>query len=299
MTSPKAASLTGSNRGRGARARKRGRGSSRKSGGAPQRPKLVLGSASVRRLALLQQAGIEPDALRPVTIDETPKKGEVPRSLVRRLAREKALAAHKLIAQEPDLAGALVLGADTTVAVGRRVVSKTELLEEAAAALQLLSGRTHRVYTAVCLVRGEGQIRGGVVETRVRFKRLSPRMRSNAYIGVRRVARQGGRLCDPGDCRRVRAASWWGPTTNVVGLPLTETVVSMLQGRGLSRSRLAGSPRRKLEVAMIMPARQRLWRAPKIAQDKPAPAVAVRFAASRSPRTPTGRSVRGAAPMSI
>ncbi|MDH3581596.1 MAG: Maf-like protein [Hyphomicrobiales bacterium] len=208
---------------------KRARGSARKSGGAPQRPKLVLGSASVRRLALLQQAGIEPDALRPVTIDETPKKGEVPRSLVRRLAREKALAAHKLIAQEPDLDGALVLGADTTVAVGRRVVSKTELLEEAAAALQLLSGRTHRVCTAVCLVRGEGQIRGRVVETRVRFKRLS-REEMESYLASGEWRGKAGGYAIQGIAGAF-VRKLVGSYTNVVGLPLTE-VVSLLQGEG-------------------------------------------------------------------
>lgn len=229
MTSPKAASLTGSNKVLRGRVSKRGRDSTKTGRGAPQRPKLVLGSASPRRLALLQQAGIEPDALRPVTIDETPKKGEVPRSLVRRLAREKAMAAHRLVAQEKDLSDALVLSADTTVAVGRRVVSKTELLDEAAAALQLLSGRSHRVYTAVCLVRPDGQIRGGVVETRVRFKRLS-RDEMESYLATGEWRGKAGGYAIQGIAGSF-VRKLVGSYTNVVGLPLTE-VVNLLQGEG-------------------------------------------------------------------
>ncbi len=229
MTSPKAASPTASNRGLRGRVSTHRRAGAKKSNGTPQRPKLVLGSASPRRLALLQQAGIEPDALRPATIDETPKKGEVPRSLVRRLAREKALAAHRLVAQEEDLAGALVLAADTTVAVGRRVVSKTELLDEAATALQLLSGRSHRVYTAVCLVRPDGQIRGGVVETRVRFKRLS-RDEMESYLASGEWRGKAGGYAIQGIAGSF-VRKLIGSYTNVVGLPLTE-VVNLLQGEG-------------------------------------------------------------------
>jgi septum formation protein len=229
MTSPKAALLTASsNLLAGAPARKRKRTKTAK-GSAPQRPKLVLASASPRRLALLQQAGIEPDALRPVTVDETPKKGEVPRSLVRRLAREKALAARALVEREEDLAGAIILAADTVVAVGRRVVAKTELLDEAAAALQLLSGRSHRVYTAVCLVRPDGQLRGGVVETRVRFKRLS-RDEMESYLGSGEWRGKAGGYAIQGIAGSF-VRKLVGSYTNVVGLPLTETV-NLLQGEG-------------------------------------------------------------------
>jgi septum formation protein len=229
MTSPKAALLTASSSLLpGGRARK-GKRSKAAKGGAPQRPKLVLGSGSPRRLALLQQAGIEPDALRPVTIDESPKKGEVPRSLVRRLAREKALAAHALMQREEDLAGALVLAADTVVAVGRRVIAKTELLDEAAAALELLSGRSHRVYTAVCLVRPDGQLRGGVVETRVRFKRLS-RDEIESYLGSGEWRGKAGGYAIQGIAGSF-VRKLVGSYTNVVGLPLTETV-NLLQGEG-------------------------------------------------------------------
>src|SRR5512142_1207209 len=106
--------------------------------GAPSRfrPKLVLASASPRRLQLLEQAGITPDALRPASIDESVTKGEVPRHIVRRLARAKAEAARRLIKNEPDLAKAFVLAADTVVAVGRRVLGKAELEHEAGDALR-------------------------------------------------------------------------------------------------------------------------------------------------------------------
>jgi septum formation protein len=233
MTTSKTASIAGAagkllSRGKGKRKSKRAK-AAKTGGAAAQRPKLVLGSSSPRRLALLQQAGIEPDALRPVTIDETPKKGEVPRALARRLAREKALATHRLIQNEEELADALVLAADTVVAVGRRAIAKTELLEEAASALQLLSGRSHRVFTAVCLVRPDGQIRGGVVETRVRFKRLSHE-EIESYLGSGEWRGKAGGYAIQGI-----AASFVrklvGSYTNVVGLPLTETV-SLLQGEG-------------------------------------------------------------------
>jgi len=209
--------------------KKSGSRPAKKRDGTLQRPKLVLASASPRRLALLQQAGIEPDALRPMTINEAPKKGEVPRSLVRRLALEKAQAAFELISQDKELAGAFVLAADTTVAVGRRAIAKTDLLDEAATALQLLSGRSHRVYTAVCLMLPNGQVRGGVVETRIRFKRLS-RDEMDSYLASGEWRDKAGGYAIQGIAGSfVRKLT--GSYTNVVGLPLTE-VVNLLQGEG-------------------------------------------------------------------
>lgn len=224
MTSPKAALLTVSNSllGRGSRAKA-------SKGGAGQRPKLVLASASPRRLALLQQAGISPDAVRPVTIDESPKRGEVPRSLVRRLAREKADAARRLVDGEEEFADALVLAADTVVAVGRRVVGKAELVEEAAAGLQLLSGRSHRVYTAICLIRPDGQVRGVVVETRLRFRRLG-REDIESYLGSGEWRGKAGGYAIQGIAGSF-VSKLNGSYTNVVGLPLTETV-NLLRGEG-------------------------------------------------------------------
>ena len=108
------------------------------------RPKLVLASGSPRRLALLNQAGIEPDALLPADVDEAPLKSEMPRALAKRLARTKAEVARKTARNREDLAGAFILAADTVVAVGRRILPKAEMLDEAAACLRLLSGRNHR-----------------------------------------------------------------------------------------------------------------------------------------------------------
>ena len=137
------------------------------------RPKLVLASGSPRRLALLNQAGIEPDSLQPTEVDEVPIKGELPRALANRLARAKAQAALASVRISEELRGSYILAADTVVAVGRRVMPKAEMLEEAAACLRLLSGRNHRVYTGICLVTPKEAFRQRLVETRVRFKRLS------------------------------------------------------------------------------------------------------------------------------
>jgi len=193
------------------------------------RPKLVLASASPRRLALLQQAGIEPDFLRPTSIDETPKKGEMPRTLVRRLARAKAEAAYALAQKDTALRGSYILGADTSVAVGRRVVSKTDRLDEAAAALQLLSGRSHRVYTALCLVLPTGEMRQRVVETRVRMKRLS-NDEIESYLGSGEWRGKAGAYAIQGIAGAF-VLKLVGSYTNVVGLPLME-VVNMLHGEG-------------------------------------------------------------------
>src|SRR6201992_3377580 len=137
------------------------------------RPKFVLASGSPRRLSLLNQAGIEPDALRPADVDETPRRGELPRVCANRLARAKDEAALKSVQIDDELRGAFILAADTVVAVGRRILPKPELVDEAAQCLRLLSGRSHRVYTALCLVRPKRKYRQRVIETRVRFKHLS------------------------------------------------------------------------------------------------------------------------------
>jgi len=137
------------------------------------RPKFVLASGSPRRLALLNQAGIEPDALRPADVDETPRRGELPRACANRLARAKADAALKSVQLDDELRGSFILAADTVVAVGRRILPKANLVDEASQCLRMLSGRNHRVYTAICLVTPKETFRQRHVETRVRFKRLS------------------------------------------------------------------------------------------------------------------------------
>lgn len=185
-------------------------------------PMLVLASGSPRRLALLQQVGIEPKALEPVSVDETPNRGEAPRTLVRRLARAKAEAAIERLKDNPELRHAYVLGGDTTVALGRRIITKTELIDEAAAALRLLSGRSHRVFTAVCLIAPDRPVRLRVVETRVRFKRLA-HDEIEAYVASGEWRGKAGGYAIQGiaGCFVTKLI---GSYTNVVGLPVAEVV---------------------------------------------------------------------------
>jgi septum formation protein len=193
------------------------------------RPKLVLASGSPRRVSLINQAGIEPDALRPANIDETPKRGELPRVCANRLARAKAEAALAGMGVDDDVYGAYVLSADTVVAVGRRILPKAELIDEAAQCLRLLSGRNHRVYTALCLVTPKRKFRQRVVETRVRFKRLSSED-LESYLGSGEWRGKAGGYAAQG-----LAGTFFvklvGSYTNVVGLPLYETV-ALLAGEG-------------------------------------------------------------------
>ena len=137
------------------------------------RLKLVLASGSPRRIDLLNQIGIEPDRLLPVSTDEAPKKNEPPRNLAKRLAAREGGAAMALARSDPEFARALILAADTVVGVGRRILPKAEPIEEAADCLRLVSGRAHRVHTGARPCHSERPIRQRLVETRVRFKRLS------------------------------------------------------------------------------------------------------------------------------
>src|SRR5476649_2183282 len=120
------------------------------------RPRLVLASGSPRRLALLAQMGIDPDAVIPADIDETPHRSESPRALAQRLSSEKAAIASAVALKRAEIGRCLTLAADTVVCVGRRVLPKCEVSDEAAACLRLLSGRAHRVYTAVTLITWGG-----------------------------------------------------------------------------------------------------------------------------------------------
>jgi septum formation protein len=112
------------------------------------RPRFVLASGSPRRLALLAQIGVEPDAVIPADIEETPRRNESPRALAQRLAAEKATIAAATARKRPELDPAVTLAADTVVCVGRRILPKCEIRDEAEDCLSLLSGRAHRVYTA-------------------------------------------------------------------------------------------------------------------------------------------------------
>ena len=193
------------------------------------RAKLVLASASPRRLALLQQAGIEPDALLPGDVDETPLKNEGARELARRLARSKAEIARKTARNGDDLKDSYILSADTVVVVGRRVLPKAEIVDEAAACLRLLSGRAHRVLTSVCLVTPRDAIRERLVETRVKFKRLSdPEV--SAYVASGEWRGKAGGYAIQG-LAGAFVLGIVGSYSSVVGLPLYETA-SLLGGEG-------------------------------------------------------------------
>jgi septum formation protein len=184
---------------------------------------LVLASASPRRLDLLRQVGVEPDRVVATNIDEGLLKGETPRLHAVRLAREKAAAG---AAAAP---GAYVVAADTVVAVGRRVLPKAETQGQARECLKLLSGRAHRVLTAVAVVAPDGRCSSRLVETRVRFKRLSA-AETEAYLESDEWRGKAGGYGVQG-----RAGAFvlelQGSYPAVVGLPLYETL-SLLEGLG-------------------------------------------------------------------
>ena len=194
-----------------------------------EKVKLVLASASPRRLALLDQGGITPDLLNPVDIDETPKKREAARSIVQRLAVAKARVAQNSH-QVRQLGGnAFILAADTAVAVGRRLLPKAEKPEDASDCLWLLSGRSHRVYTAICLITPRNQRLLRVVDTRVRFKRLTREDIESYLVSDEWRGKAGGYAAQG------LAGSFIvkivGSYTNIVGLPLYE-VATLLSGEG-------------------------------------------------------------------
>ncbi len=180
--------------------------------------KLVLGSGSPRRLDLLGQIGLVPDAVRPPDIDETPLKAEKPRDYVRRIARDKALATQAA----PD---EVVLCADTTVALGRRIMGKPADAGEAAAFLHAFSGRRHQVITAVAVRRGDRLWQRDVL-TRVTMKRLgNPEV--NAYLATGDWRGKAGGYAIQGPAGAFIPAIN-GSFTAVVGLPLAETAALLV-----------------------------------------------------------------------
>jgi septum formation protein len=208
------------------------------------RPELILASASPRRLALLNQIGIEPEHLVPAHVDETPEKGELPRKLAQRLADLKALTAQHKARVAGFGSNALVLAADTVVAVGRRVLPKAETMEEASDCLRMLSGRSHRVYTGVTLITPSGAKRHRLVETRIRFKRLSNK-EMEAYLASAEWRDKAGGYAIQGIAGSF-AVKLVGSYSGVVGLPLNE-VTQLLAGEGypvhfnwLNQSSLSG-----------------------------------------------------------
>jgi septum formation protein len=176
-------------------------------------PSLILASASPRRRELLARLGIEPERVVHADIDEAPRKAEPPRDYARRMAREKALAAAD--------GSAHVLAGDTVVAVGRRILPKAEDEATARACLALLSGRRHRVLSAVALRAPDGTLRERLNETQVRFKRLSEE-EIRAYLAAGEWRGKAGGYAIQGSAEGLIA---WisGSHSAVVGLPLFET----------------------------------------------------------------------------
>ncbi|WP_037499031.1 Maf family protein [Sphingomonas jaspsi] len=177
--------------------------------------KLVLASASPRRLDLLARIGVTPDAVDPADIDESVPKGELPKSHALRLAVEKAAAT---VARHPD---ALVLAADTVVAVGRRILPKVEDEATLRECMNLLSGRRHRVLTGVALRLPDGNMRSRVVETTITMKRLSAE-EIDYYAGHGEWRGKAGGYALQG-YGEVYVRHIAGSYSNVVGLPLAET----------------------------------------------------------------------------
>ncbi len=187
---------------------------------------LVLASASPRRLDLLRQVDLEPDHIVPADLDERQHAQETPRQLALRLAQDKARA---IAAQWP---GAFVIGADTVVALGRRVFGKPQDEAEAARMLERLSGRAHRVLTAVAVAAPDGRLSARLSESRLIFKRLTPAelaglVESQEWRGVAGGYRIQGRAAGV-------VQSLHGSYSGVVGLPLYETL-SLLGGLGFRR----------------------------------------------------------------
>ncbi|PEQ11854.1 septum formation protein Maf [Novosphingobium sp. PC22D] len=183
------------------------------SGDRSDAPRLVLASASPRRRDLIARLGIAPDAIVPAHIDETPAANELPRAYARRMAREKAAAV-----ADRD---AFVLAGDTVVCAGRRILPKTEDEASARACLELLSGRRHKVLSAIALRAPDGGQRERLSETAVRFKRLS-REEIDAYIAGGEWEGKAGGYAIQGSAEGLIA---WiqGSHSGVVGLPLFET----------------------------------------------------------------------------
>lgn len=176
-------------------------------------PKLILASASPRRRELLARLGVSPDAIAPADIDETPIKGELPRDYARRMAREKAAAA----ASDQGF----VLAGDTVVAAGRRILPKAEDEATARRCLELLSGRRHRVLSAIALRAPDGSMRERLNETMVLFKRLSGE-EIDGYIASGEWDGKAGGYAIQGHAEGL-ITRIQGSHSGVMGLPLYET----------------------------------------------------------------------------
>jgi septum formation protein len=192
--------------------------------------RLVLASGSPRRLTLLGRVGLEPDLLNPADVDESPLRNETPRRLSLRLAEAKADKGRESPqVQALGRNGVFVLAADTVVGLGRRILPKADSYNVARDCLTLLSGRSHWVYSSVCVIAPDGHKALRCVETKVRFKRFS-REDLESYLKSEEWKGKAGGYAIQGRAEafvRYMAGSYSG----VVGLPLSETV-ALLQGAG-------------------------------------------------------------------
>lgn len=189
-----------------------------------RKPELILASASPRRLTLLAQIGVKPDAIDPADVDETPLPRELPRDHANRLAAEKAQA----VARGHKRA-AFILAGDTVVACGRRILPKAEAEETARACLELLSGRRHRVITGLALITPDGALRQRTVTTAVTFKRLSAEEIA-VYLASGEWRGKAGGYAIQG-LAGMFVSGINGSYSNVVGLPVHETAM-LLAGNG-------------------------------------------------------------------
>ena len=182
-------------------------------GAASPTPTLVLASSSPRRRELLAQIGVEPARIVSPDIDEQPHKGELPRPYAQRMAREKALAV-------PRRPGEIVLAGDTTVAAGRRIFPQANDTAEVARFLEALSGRRHRVFSAVAVVDGEGKLRERVSDSIVRFRRLTAQEIAAYAASGEGTGKAGGYAIQGRAAGLIDFIA--GSHSGIVGLPLSE-----------------------------------------------------------------------------
>ncbi|WP_370179378.1 nucleoside triphosphate pyrophosphatase [Alteriqipengyuania sp.] len=187
-------------------------------------PRLVLASSSPRRRDLLAQIGVTPDDIRSPDIDEEPRKGELPLPYAQRMASEKALA----VARQD---GEVILAGDTTVALGRRILPQASSEDDVAAFLRLLSGRRHRVHSAICVIDADGTQRIRCTTSQVRFKRLSGDEIAHYAAGGEGIGKAGGYAIQGRAAGLIDFLS--GSHSGVVGLPLFETR-ALLKAAGIA-----------------------------------------------------------------
>ncbi|WP_341760081.1 Maf family nucleotide pyrophosphatase [Candidatus Endowatersipora endosymbiont of Watersipora subatra] len=193
------------------------------------RSQLVLASQSTERISLLQQVGLQPDMLYPTDINRNPSKKETASSLAKRLSKTKSEIAIESLKKLGYTGKFYILSADTVVSVGSRILPQTEVLDEAARYLRLLSGRAHRVYTGLTLYTPKKTFRHKLVETRIGFKKLSDNEFNNYLISGEWQGQAGGYSIQ--GIAGAFVIKLTGSYSNVVGLPLYETC-SLLIGEG-------------------------------------------------------------------